>query len=291
MAGWVRLLAAAAAAAQAWAAELDRRLPAVDSRPIEARDREGYLPAPRAGRCHTAIVIAGLQRSSTTTLHKLVIAVLNANGVPFLDFGYWALQYHVVNETWSAAGVADYISRQRASWTLLQPSSVVIYKSHEFSDRLASLCDRTLVFQTRRCLPELMASWIALKWVEAEQRHPPAPASSTQGGRERARITRLQGLRGRALPRRRPLEEFLRAQLAHYGMWQAPCCPQHPLLSRPPPRPPPTACFPAPTNHTQIHSRTHPLAAAGIPSGAQPTVQRPSLRADGDGASRCALPL
>ena len=128
----------------------DFKMPAVDPRALELRfGSPDFLPTPQPKRCSLVIVVAGLPRSSSSTQMAMTRAALEALGVNYTDLGYWARSLHVVNSTFAVRNRDR--KRYHAQWARLKPSSIVLYKSHEFSSSLVHFCDHAVVLLTYRC--------------------------------------------------------------------------------------------------------------------------------------------
>ena len=70
-----------------------------------------------------------------------MVLSLQALGIGYVDMGYWAMNLHVEPATFPAEQREQYKLNQARKLSQLGPNSVVLYKSHEYSSTLASLCD------------------------------------------------------------------------------------------------------------------------------------------------------
>ena len=139
-----------------------------------------------------------MQRTSSTAQLALAKVALDALGVPYVDMGYWAMEAHVLESSFPKRERQQYRLKQANMQAQLDRTSVVLYKSHDYSSRLVGFCDHHVVLQSRRCVPNMLRSWTSLNWVDSAATSKTVRSSSAQGTQ---------------------LERWLNASLAHYGRW------------------------------------------------------------------------
>ena len=112
------------------------------------------------------VLLGGMPRSGSTWQDTMVLSGLQRLGRPPAYHSYWDYPKHlshIMNDT----AAQKWYAAERLAWSRLQPTSIVVYKTHEFSGAATRFCRRTAVFTTHRCFEGTLRSKIGRKWITA----------------------------------------------------------------------------------------------------------------------------
>ena len=118
-------------------------------------------------QCALMVLLGGMPRSGSTWQDTMVFSGLQRLGRTPDYHAYWDYPKHI-SHTMNDTAAEQWYAAERLAWSRLKPTSIVVYKTHEFAGAATRFCRRTAVFTTHRCFEGALRSKIGRKWITAD---------------------------------------------------------------------------------------------------------------------------